>query len=385
MSVTTYQEVTLGTFLRQEADTVAIAPDATYTTAGIYSYGRGLFRRPPITGSETNYTKYNRIRKGQFIYSKLFGWEGALATVPEEFDGLYVSHEFPTFHIDDSIADPGYVAHLATWPGLHDKLRDQGTGMGSRRQRVNVDRLISATVPLPDLDEQRRIAARLDAAMAKLSRVEQLQEQRTKLHTAFRESLIAEAANEAPGGVVLGSLLQSVRQAIGINPEAQYKALGMRSFGRGSIRYPAVPGKELSKLRYFSFPSEALVLSNIKAWEGAIGVTDEEDLACVASNRFLFYQSRDERVNIRYLRHYLLSRQGLAQISACSPGSADRNRTLSIKAFERLSVPLPSRTEQDRIARALDSLNVTANPERSREIQSALVPSLLNAAFRGQL
>ncbi|WP_446224194.1 restriction endonuclease subunit S [Nocardia sp. IBHARD005] len=143
------------------SDFVNVEPDEKYCTAGIFNRGRGLFHRPIISGSETKYPRYNRLHTGQFIYSKLFGWEGSLAVVPSEFEGIHVSHEFPTFDIDESVADIDYVTHLARWSGLHDALKDKGTGMGSRRQRVNVDRLLATPVPLPDLPEQRRIARQL--------------------------------------------------------------------------------------------------------------------------------------------------------------------------------------------------------------------------------
>jgi hypothetical protein len=183
----------------------------------------------------------------------------------------------------------------------------------------------------------------------------------------------------------LGELLLAARSPINIDESTKYRALGMRSFGKGAIRYPEAAGSERRKLRYFCFPANALALSNIKAWEGAIDVTSVEDLACVASNRFLFYIAADDRINIRYLRYYLLSKQGLAQISACSPGSADRNRTLSIKSFERIRVPLPSRPEQDRVAELLDSLSKLLDPVHTDTVVKSLRPCLLNAAFSGEL
>lgn len=155
------QEVQLERILKPSSDLVDVNSDVTYRTAGILNRGRGLFRRPPISGSETKYPRYNRLRVGQFVYSKLFGWESSLAVVPPEFEGIYVSHEFPTFDIDHSVATTEYMTHLARWPGLHRALRDKGSGMGSRRQRVNVDRLLATEVPLPSLPEQRRIARRL--------------------------------------------------------------------------------------------------------------------------------------------------------------------------------------------------------------------------------
>ncbi|MEV8114684.1 hypothetical protein AB0O69_07340 [Streptomyces xiamenensis] len=154
----------LAAALRESSDFIAVDPESTYQTAGILNRGRGLFLRPAIMGSETKYPRYNRLREGQFVYSKLFGWEGSLAVVPAEFEGIHVSHEFPTFDIDPTVADVEYMAHLARWSGLHDSLKGQGTGMGSRRQRVNVGRLLATEVPLPSLVEQRRIAQQLTLA-----------------------------------------------------------------------------------------------------------------------------------------------------------------------------------------------------------------------------
>jgi type I restriction enzyme, S subunit len=176
----------LADFLTTTTDTTVVTPEGSYQTAGIYSYGRGLFARPVIYGTETSYKQYNRLRAGQFVYSKLFGWEGALAVVPEEFDGFLVSHEFPTFTIDRAKADVRYVAHLARWPELHSRLRGKTTGVGSRRQRVNVAQLLAAMAPLPDLDKQRRIAGILDRAQE----AGRLAEHQESLAGALRQSLL---------------------------------------------------------------------------------------------------------------------------------------------------------------------------------------------------
>lgn len=151
----------LSSALNESSDFVAVSPEKTYRTAGILNRGRGLFRRPTISGNETKYPRYNQLKSHQFVYSKLFGWEGSLAVVPADFHGIHVSHEFPTFDIDPEVADVSYMTHLARWDGLHYRLKDQGSGMGSRRQRVNVSRLLATEVPLPSLPEQRRIAESL--------------------------------------------------------------------------------------------------------------------------------------------------------------------------------------------------------------------------------
>ncbi len=383
--MTRFPELKLETFLILDIEEEPVIDDQTYRTAGIYSHGRGLFEKPPIHGHETSYSKYTKLRTGQFVYSKLFGWEGATAVVSSDFDRLFVSHEFPTFTIDPTRADPDYMRYIARWGGLHAQLKDKGTGVGSRRQRVNVDRLLATKVPLPDLPEQRRIAARLDASFEKLDKAASLRERRAFLQRAIFESAIGEAVTQRVGSASISSILSPSRVPVEIDPDEKYQAFGMRSFGKGSIRYEATEGGELSKLRYYRFPAGSLALSNIKAWEGAIGVTDAVDTACVASNRFLFYTPCDQRINISYLRHFLLSRIGLAQVAASSPGSADRNRTLSIKGFEAIEVPLPGREVQDRTAHLIDTLSHTSGDRSTEDAWHGMRTSLLNAAFAGDL
>ncbi|MFF0478990.1 restriction endonuclease subunit S [Streptomyces sp. NPDC004284] len=157
-------------------------------------------------------------------------------------------------------------------------------------------------------------------------------------------------------GVRMGDVLRLSRAPVEIDPDKEYVALGMRSFGKGVIRYAPAKGSDLTKLRHFSFDENALALSNIKAWEGAIAVTSQEDVGAVASSRFLFYVPKGDGVDVRYLRYYFLSARGLAQIGQASPGSVDRNRTLSMKAFESIVVPLPDVMEQRRVADKIDAL-----------------------------
>lgn len=180
------RSVPMETFLSKSEDLVDVIPEDRYETAGLYSYGRGLFRRPTIYGSETKYVRYNRLHHGDFVYSKLFAWEGSVTVVPQEFDGVCVSQEFPTFNIDVSVVDPTYVLHLTRWPELRKRLSAGTTGMGSRRQRVNVNQLLATEVPLPSLPVQRAIAKKLSRlACAGTSHAKQ--EQHLK---ALRSSLL---------------------------------------------------------------------------------------------------------------------------------------------------------------------------------------------------
>jgi len=150
--------------LTLDRDPVPLKPEHSYATAGIFSYGRGLFKRPVIKGSQTRYPTYYRLRQGQFVYSKLFAWEGALAVVDDQFGGLFVSQEFPTFAISPQRANPPYLALLCSWPEMWARVRGGESGMGGRRKRVHPERLLDVVLPFPSLAEQRRIVDLIGAA-----------------------------------------------------------------------------------------------------------------------------------------------------------------------------------------------------------------------------
>lgn len=255
-----------------------------------------------------------------------------------------------------------------------------------RRKRTTPETLLATAVPFPDRDEQQRIAGKLDLLLGRVGTAQELRARFSSVQRNLNESLISRVSEEAAETVRSGDILTLERTPITLDPEARYRVIGVRSFGKGIIYYPSTLGGDVSKLSYFKLPADAILLSNIKAWEGAISVTTEtvaQDY--VASNRFLSYRPRDERMNTSYLRHYFLSRRGLAQISAASPGGADRNRTLGRKRFEALEIPLPPRAEQDRVARILDSFAERVSKVHADPALDALRPSILNAAFTGQL
>lgn len=157
--------------------------------------------------------------------------------------------------------------------------------------------------------------------------------------------------------VPVDEVLERVSDPVEIDPERAYPYVGVRSFGKGLIRYPAVPARELSKLSYFSLADDVLIISNIKAWEGAVAVVEGVDDGTVVSSRFLTYRSR-AGVDLRYVYHYFASAAGTDALATASPGSADRNRTLGRQRFESIRVPLPDLPTQRAIAARLDAVAI---------------------------
>src|SRR6266542_4426957 len=81
------------------APDVIVQADEMYQFAGVYSFGRGVFRSARKAGADFAYPRLSRLRTGDFVYPKLMAWEGAFGIVPPECDGCVVSTEFPVFEV----------------------------------------------------------------------------------------------------------------------------------------------------------------------------------------------------------------------------------------------------------------------------------------------
>ncbi|MBK7815028.1 MAG: hypothetical protein IPJ52_12380 [Rhodocyclaceae bacterium] len=72
------QLVPMADLVALRAPDVAVRPDETYQFAGVYSFGRGVFRAQAKSGVEFAYPKLTTLKTGNFTYPKLMAWEGAL-------------------------------------------------------------------------------------------------------------------------------------------------------------------------------------------------------------------------------------------------------------------------------------------------------------------
>jgi type I restriction enzyme M protein len=156
-----WERIRLGRALTIASDPYVVQPEGSYPNIGILSFGRGVFGKPPINGSDTSAKQLFRIRGGQFIYSRLFAFEGAYADVPEQYDGYYVSNEFPVFDVDPNITTARFLA-VYFRASLSDRLASASRGLGNRRQRVHPESLLDLEIWMPPPPLQKVIVDQTD-------------------------------------------------------------------------------------------------------------------------------------------------------------------------------------------------------------------------------
>lgn len=115
----------------------------------------------PIEGYKTTAKYLKKVRAGQFIYSRLFAFEGSYAYVPAEFDGYFVSGEYPTFLCDPERVNVEFLYAYFRSPSVWAQIAAGSKGPGVRRQRVQAGTLLAHEIILPPLDYQEEVASLL--------------------------------------------------------------------------------------------------------------------------------------------------------------------------------------------------------------------------------
>lgn len=378
-----WHRVKLRELLQLDLNKEAINTSKTYEMVGVLSFGKGLFKRPAIEAGATSYKYFLRLKSNHVVMSQLFGWEGALALSSEEFAGSYVSPQFPTFLCDEDQLNRLFLGWVMRQPTFWEELGSRTRGMGDRRRTLNPDALFESEIPLPPLAEQQAIVSRLDTLADKARQVNEHldaieRDANRLLAVRFRETI-----TDAPMRR-MAEIVPVVRRSVTIDIDKRYREVGARSFGKGLFVKPDFNGADATWQKPVWINAGDVVLSNIKAWEGAIAVAGTEHDGCIASHRYITCVPDPSRLTAGFLTYYLLSPEGLEQIGFASPGTADRNRTLSLTNLGKIEVPLPPIASQ----RSFDALQaqvatLKARHANIRQANDALIPATLERVFSG--
>lgn len=380
--VTTY----LGDLTQQLDRFESVLPDVEYRLLGMRSKIGGPFVRETKKGSETSAQKLNRVQADDFIYSRLFAWQGSFGLIPEDMEGCYVSNEFPLFKLNNSRIEPKFLVYWFGLPHIQKIVESDCTGSTpGTRNRYKEDFFNALKIELPALNEQRRIVAKIESLVSKIDEAKQLRQAikadaQAMLRSAFQQ--IIKSAEYCS----MAEIAPIVRRPVVIESDSKYLELGVRSFGKGVFHKPTLIGAELDWQKLYRIHTGDLVISNIKAWEGAIAVASNNDHERVGSHRYITCVPQDNIITAEFLCFYLLTDEGIKQVQAASPGSADRNRTLAIKRLEKIKIPIPSFNKQLWFNRLQAQVAAIQQTQTDNQVEfDALLPSLLSKAFKGEL
>ncbi len=394
-----WPKVRLGEALLPVSRPVMVDPITTYSMLGAHWYAKGLYTKDVLPGSEIQAKHLYKVKKGDFVYNRLFGWKGSFAIANDENHGCYVSNEFPCFTVKSDQADGTYLWRYFSLPSVWDEVLSLSTGgTPTSRNRLKEEQLLAMEIPLPPLSEQQRIVARIEELAAKTNEARDLRKQSeaaaealvgasaAKLFQEFNQRQPIEAIAEVRGGIQKGP-----HRAPGANP-VRYLTVAHVQRNRVLMddpRFFEVTAEELERWRLLS--GDVLIIEGNGSAEqiGRTALFRGEIENCVHQNHVIRIRPNQQRMLPEFLNSFLNSPAGQDAVQGQSRTTSGL-RTLSVGRIKAIGVPVPPLSEQRQIVAYLDGLKEQVDRFRTFQLETAkgldaIMPSILDKAFRGEM
>lgn len=149
-----YKCVNIGSFLTRIKDIVDIEDNQNYKRVSIKLYNGGITLRDTELGINIGTKKQFRIKKGNFLLSKIDARNGAIGVVPESCHNAIITGNFWNFEIDVAKADPQFLSLLMT-TNYFVKLFDKASNGTTNRHYLQENLFLKTEIPLPPLEIQK--------------------------------------------------------------------------------------------------------------------------------------------------------------------------------------------------------------------------------------
>lgn len=385
----TVEYVRVGDVLELHRRAVEVEPSAEYREVGVRSFGRGIFHKEPIAGTDLGSKRVFRIEPGDLVISNVFAWEGAIAVASEAEEGMIGSHRFMTFRPKDDRTETAWLAwFLLSESGL-ELIRRASPGSAGRNRTLAIERFEALEIPLPPIDEQRRVARYLDATADASNLIADLSNRAAKLSEALAVSLatrpdLSEDSKRRGGWrpVPLGEIAILDKDEVAVEPSASYDIAGVYSFGRGLLRRGPIEGSQTSYRTLHRLHAGQVVMSRLKAWEGAIAVVPESFTGSFVSPEFPTFRVDQASVRPTFLEAVLTSAAFWGGLKGASHGIGARRERVGADRLLEQMLWLPPTSYQDQVLKRIAVLDACRIQRlRSAAMAAALGPASLNLAF----
>lgn len=369
-----------------------------YRQVGVHLWGGGAYERESIDGGETRYSTLHCVESGDIIVNKIWARNGSVAVVNDELAGCFCSGEFPIYAPDRNQIEPRWFHWITktSWFWHECDLKSRGT---SGKNRIRPEKFLEIQIPLPPVEEQQRIVAKINELAAKIEEARCL---RRKAMAEAETLLPSEISYLFSKGKENGWTTEFLRDYMiddcyGTSEKTSDDNSGTPIFRMGNIQSGRLDLRDLRYLHLNDKDRAKLLLkkgdilvnrTNSAELVGKCAVFDLEGEYGFASYLIRLRLDKD-RAEPRLVASYINSPTGRAYMFSerkQMTGQANVNAT-KLKA---LPIALPSLPEQCRIVAYLDGLQAKVEALKHLQSQSsteldALLPSILDKAFKGEL
>jgi type I restriction enzyme S subunit len=394
--------VPLGELLTKSEEWIRLDPSSKYRQVTVKLWGQGVVERSVVTGQEIGSETRLSVRAHQFLISRIDARNGAAGLVPESLDGAVVSNDFPAFTVNSNRLDFRYLGWYSRTARFVDDCKAASEGT-TNRVRLKEDRFYFITMPLPPIEEQRRIVERLAQLSSRIRAVSTLASEVGAAHSIFLErelsciidehweadqplaellsdnslnGLAARPSAEPPGNSIL-RISAATKRADFVANESESRFLQITP--AEAAKYALKPGDLLA----CRFNGNWNFVGRFALYSGYSGVPQ------VYPDKLIRFRVKPDLAMPEFVCLAMNSRRVRKIVEEMCATTAG-NIGIAATDLKTVCIPVPALDTQKEVVRKFQRIQssvgklVDAVGLRDAEVKS-LMPSILNRAFSGRL
>lgn len=341
--------------------------------------------------NEKEFGKY-KLEKDDILFARTGATTGKTFLVKKCPKAVFASYLIRLKVFKEKVI-PEYVYVFFQSPQYWKQVNPRGGAQPNMNARI----LANLQIPLPPLEEQKRIVARIEEILSKVEEAKKLKAEARKDAEAIMQAALHEVFSKAEEK---GWKWKKLREVTLINreirnpsvttPNMEFIYIDISSIEEGTGKI-----KEVKKILGKNAPSRArrvihtndVIMSTVRPYLKAFAIIPKEFDNQICSTGFAVLTCKEEILPL-FLLYALFSDETIRQCNKMMVGA--HYPALRIDQVARIKMPLPSLEEQKQIASYLNSiqekiLTLRKMQEQTEKILENITPVVLDRAFRGEL
>lgn len=373
--------VALGEVINYRKEFIIIDDLETYCRPRVQLHAQGIVLRDVVPGTEIKTKKQQVARAGEFLVAEIDAKAGGFGIVPDALDGSIVSSHYFLYGHNPGRLDNKYLGWFVKTRAFRQQVEAQGS---TNYAAIRPSDVLGYKIPLPPVSEQRRIVARIEELAAKVKEAQNLRALSDQATVAFVAATHADLATSKPEP--LSSFIELDEDVTPIEIGAPYPQAGVRGFGGGLFAKPPVHGGETTYRVFNRLYQGALVMSQVKGWEGAIAMTSNELEGFFVSPEYRTFRCKADRCLPEYLAALVPTEFFWGRLKDATRGVGARRERTRPEQFLQLEFSMPSLKDQKRALVMFAAINTVRGLQREIATElDAMLPAILDKAFKREL